>query len=57
LFARNRDIFDGLGVLDLVSHDGRYSFAALRTGAAHVTGVEVRESLIQKVQEDFAFMA
>jgi hypothetical protein len=39
----------------LASHDGRYSFAALKTGAAHVTGVEVRESLIDKAQETCAF--
>ncbi len=55
LFASNRDIFDGARVLDVASHDGRYSFAALRTGAAHVTGVEARESLIHKAQETFAF--
>ena len=55
LFASNRDIFDGARVLDLASHDGRYSFAALKTGAAHVTGVEVRESLVHKAQETFAF--
>ena len=55
VFASNRDIFDGARVLDLASHDGRYSFAALETGAAHVTGVEVRQSLIDKAQETFAF--
>jgi len=55
LFGSNRDIFDGARVLDLASHDGRFSFAALKAGAAHVTGVEVRESLIDKAQETFAF--
>ena len=55
LFASNRDVFDGARVLDLASHDGRYSFAALKTGAAHVTGVEVRQSLIDRAQEAFAF--
>ena len=55
LFASNRDIFDGARVLDLASHDGRFSFAALKTGAAHVTGVEVRQNLIDKAQETFAF--
>ena len=55
LFAGNRDIFDGARVLDLASHDGRYSFAALKTGAAHVIGVEVRQSLIDRAQEAFAF--
>jgi SAM-dependent methyltransferase len=55
LFASNKDIFDEARVLDLASHDGRYSFAALKTGAAHVTGVEVRQSLIDRAQEAFAF--
>jgi hypothetical protein len=55
LFASNRDVFDGARVLDLASHDGRYSFAALKTGAAHVTGVEVRQSLVDKAEETFAF--
>jgi SAM-dependent methyltransferase len=55
LFASNRDVFDGARVLDLASHDGRYSFAALKTGAAHVTGVEVRQSLIDRAQEAFTF--
>lgn len=55
LFASNRDIFDGARVLDLASHDGRYSFAALKTGAAHVTGVEARQGLIDRAHEAFAF--
>ncbi len=55
MFASNREIFDGARVLDLASHDGRYSFAALKTGAAHVTAVEVRQGLIDKAQETFAF--
>ena len=55
MFASNRDIFDGARVLDLASHDGRYSFAALKAGAAHVTGVEVRQSLVDRAQEAFAF--
>ncbi|WP_432476853.1 class I SAM-dependent methyltransferase [Nocardioides sp. GXQ0305] len=55
VFASNRDIFEGARVLDLASHDGRFSFAALKTGAAHVTGVEVRQSLIDKAEETFAF--
>jgi hypothetical protein len=55
LFASNRDILDGARVLDLASHDGRFSMAALKTGAAHVTGVEVRQSLVDKAEETFAF--
>jgi Methyltransferase domain len=55
LFASNRDIFEGARVLDLASHDGRYSFAALKTGATHVTGVEVRKSLVEKAHGTFEF--
>jgi hypothetical protein len=55
LFAANRDIFDGARVLDLASHDGRWSFAALKAGAAHVTGVEVRQEFVDKGKESFAF--
>jgi hypothetical protein len=55
MVTSNRDILDGARVLDLASHDGRYSFAALKAGAAHVTGVEVRQSLIDRAQEAFAF--
>jgi hypothetical protein len=55
VFASNRDIFEGARVLDLASHDGRYSFAALKAGAAHVTGVEVRQGLIDQAEEVFDF--
>jgi hypothetical protein len=37
----------GARVLDLASHDGRWSFAALKAGAAHVTGIEVRPELAE----------
>ena len=55
IFASNRDIFTGARVLDLASHDGRYSFAALTAGATHVTGVEVRSSLVDQARETFGF--
>jgi hypothetical protein len=40
--------FEGSSVLDLASHDGRWSWAALRLGAKHVTGIEARKELIEK---------
>ncbi len=55
LIASNRDILEGARVLDLASHDGRWSFAALKNGAAHVTGVEVRQTLIDRAQQAFDF--
>lgn len=53
IFAANRDIFRGARVLDLASHDGRWSFAALQTGASHVTGVEARKELVENACETF----
>lgn len=55
LFAANRDILEGARVLDLASHDGRWSFAALRTGAAHVTGVEARPDLVDSARENLSY--
>jgi hypothetical protein len=43
--GENRDIFAGASVLDLASHDGRWSLAALATGARSVTGIEARPEL------------
>lgn len=50
----NRDILSGARVLDLASHDGRWSFAAHRAGATHVTGVEARRPLVQAARNNFA---
>lgn len=47
IFEQNREVFDGARVLDIASHDGRWSFAALQTGAAHVVGVEPRTELVE----------
>lgn len=51
----NRHLFRGGGtrVLDIASHDGRWSFAALDAGAAHVTGIEAREHLVENARETF----
>jgi hypothetical protein len=52
IFAENRDIFAGASVLDLASHDGRWSLAALATGARSVTGVEARPELVKAATEN-----
>lgn len=53
IFNRNRELFDGTRVLDLASHDGRWSMAALDAGAVHVTGIEGRESLVAAARDTF----
>jgi hypothetical protein len=42
----NRDVLAGARVLDIASHDGRWTCAALAAGASHVTGVEARSELV-----------
>lgn len=46
LIAENRDILDGATVLDIASHDGRWSAAALAGGAKSVVGIEARPDLV-----------
>jgi len=46
LIESNRAIIDGQRVLDIASHDGRWSFAAHKAGARYVLGIEAREHLV-----------
>jgi hypothetical protein len=46
IFGENQDIFAGASVLDLASHDGRWSLAALAAGARSVIGIEARPELV-----------
>src|SRR5215467_8877942 len=52
IVGQNRDIFAGASVLDLASHDGRWSLAALAAGARSVTGVEARPELVKAAAEN-----
>jgi predicted nicotinamide N-methyase len=47
IFAENRDVFPGATVLDIGSHDGRWSLAALACGAKSVIGIEARPDLVE----------
>jgi hypothetical protein len=47
IFGENRDIIAGASVLDLASHDGRWSLAALDAGARSVIGIEARPELVK----------
>jgi ubiquinone/menaquinone biosynthesis C-methylase UbiE len=48
IFAENADLFPGARVLDIASHDGRWSMAALEAGASYVLGVEARSELTER---------
>jgi 2-polyprenyl-3-methyl-5-hydroxy-6-metoxy-1,4-benzoquinol methylase len=52
IIGENDDIFPGARVLDLACHDGRWSLAALRAGAAEVVGIEAREDLVASAREN-----
>jgi hypothetical protein len=52
IFAENRDIFPEASVLDVGSHDGRWSLAALAAGARSVTGIEARPELVRAAAEN-----
>jgi hypothetical protein len=47
LIHANRELIEGSNVLDLASHDGRFSFAALQSGAARVVSIETEPGLVQ----------
>ncbi|KAA8559051.1 tRNA (mo5U34)-methyltransferase [Pseudomonas extremaustralis] len=53
IMERNIELIKGKRVLDIASHDGRWSFAALQAGAAHVTGIEPRQELINNAIDTF----
>jgi hypothetical protein len=46
IFGENKDLFEGARVLDIGSHDGRWSMAALANGAKSVVGIEARPDLV-----------
>lgn len=46
LIEANESIIRGKSILDIASHDGRWSFAALKQGARYVVGIEPRQHLV-----------
>ena len=53
LIERNASVIDGASVLDLASHDGRWSFAALKTGARRIVGLEGQQALVAEAENTF----
>ena len=54
IFGENRDLFESASVLDLASHDGRWSLAALANGARSVTGIEAGPELVKDAIENLS---
>jgi SAM-dependent methyltransferase len=53
IIGENEDILQGARVLDIASHDGRWSFAALKAGATHVVGIEAKQELTDNAATTF----
>ncbi len=53
MIEENQHVLSQARVLDIASHDGRWSFAALKAGASHVTGIEGRDHLVQSANKTF----
>jgi 2-polyprenyl-3-methyl-5-hydroxy-6-metoxy-1,4-benzoquinol methylase len=56
LLTRHADAIRDKRILDLASHDGRFSHVCLALGASHVTGVEGRSHLVAHANENLAAM-
>ena len=54
IITENRRVLAGARVLDLASHDGRWSYAALDAGAQSVTGIEVRPEFVEAASKNMA---
>jgi hypothetical protein len=54
LINANAGLLRDARVLDLASHDGRFSFAALQNGARHVVGIEHDDLIVEKCLTNFA---
>lgn len=54
MITEHQHVLEGKRVLDIASHDGRWSFAAAKAGATHVTGIEARPELVKHAEEHFS---
>lgn len=54
IIKEHEHILRGARVLDIASHDGRWSFAALEAGAEHVLGIEGRDHLAANARATMA---
>ena len=53
IIESNAEIIAQNRILDLASHDGRWSFAAIKNDAKHVLGIEGRQHLVDKANQIF----
>ncbi len=51
LIEFNKHLIAGQNVLDIASHDGRWSLAAHKAGAKYVLGIEARQHLVESARK------
>lgn len=54
IIQNNIDIIKDKRIIDIASHDGRWTFAALNAGAGFVLGIEGRSHLIENAERNFS---
>jgi hypothetical protein len=54
IIKENEAILRGRSVVDIASHDGRWSYAALQAGATRVIGIEGRSRLVRNAKRTLA---
>jgi len=52
IIESNLSIIKNSSILDIASHDGRWSFAALKNGAKSIVGIESRDHLVKNSYEN-----
>jgi|SRR5882724_723539 2-polyprenyl-3-methyl-5-hydroxy-6-metoxy-1,4-benzoquinol methylase len=52
LIESNVEVIRGRRVLDIASHDGRWSLSAKQAGAEYVLGIEARERLVEEARRN-----
>src|SRR5712691_3625181 len=55
LIENNVNIIKNQTILDIASHDGRWTFAALKNGAKRVVGIEARRHLVENCKRNMDF--
>ena len=55
LIEQNKQIIYDSRILDIASHDGRWSFAAIKNGARHVLGIEGRKKHVNNCKANFKY--
>ena len=55
LIDNNKNIISNSSILDIGSHDGRWSFAALKNGASKIIGIEANQFLVKNSLNNMKF--